>query len=57
MTAGKPRPEALRLARRGGAFTIHHAGLRFQIIWKSQVGGNHDDHIHVGIARLAGRPA
>jgi hypothetical protein len=57
MTAGKPRPEALRLARRGGAFTIHHAGLRFQIIWKSQVGGNHDDHSHVGIARLAGRPA
>ncbi|MGE4426928.1 MAG: hypothetical protein AB7G37_10800 [Solirubrobacteraceae bacterium] len=57
MTAGKPRTEALRLARKGGAFTLHHGGLRLQIIWKSQVGGNHNDHIHVGIARLAGRAA
>ena len=57
MTAGKPQPEALRLARQGGAHTIHHAGLRFQIIWKSTTGGNHYDHIHVGIAPDRGRPA
>jgi 3D (Asp-Asp-Asp) domain-containing protein len=34
----------------GGAVTTYTARLRVQIIWKSQVGGNHDDHIHVGIA-------
>jgi hypothetical protein len=57
MTAGKPRTEAQRMARRGGAFTILHGGLRFQIIWKSMVGGNHFTHVHIGISRLAGRPA
>jgi hypothetical protein len=56
MVAGKPRAEAARMARQGGAFTIVHASLRFQIIWKSTVGGNHFDHVHIGIARLPCRP-
>lgn len=57
IVAGKPRAEARRLARQGGAQTIVHGGLRFQIIWKSHVGGNHYDHIHVGIASNPGRRA
>ena len=43
------------MARTGGAFTLNHGGLRFQIIWKDQTGGNHNDHIHIGIARTGAR--
>lgn len=57
IVAGKSRAEAARMARQGGAITLHHNGIRFQIIWKSQVGGNHDDHTHVGIDPGSGRAA
>ncbi len=53
--AGKPENEAAAMARKGGAFTLTHGGLRFQIIWKDQTGGNHNDHIHIGIARSGAR--
>lgn len=49
MAAGVPRGRAVQMARHGGAFTLHHGGHRIQIIWKSYVGGNHHDHVHVGI--------
>jgi hypothetical protein len=49
MATGKSRGEAVALARRGGNIVTNYAGLRFQIIWKSHVGGNHYDHIHVGV--------
>lgn len=29
-------------------------GFRVQIIWLSNVGGNHYDHVHVGVARKSG---
>lgn len=35
---------------RGGAFTFHRGGRRIQIIFNSQVGGDHTDHLHVGVA-------
>lgn len=57
MVAGKSRAEAVRLARQGGAFRIARNGIRFQIIWRSQVGGNHDDHVHVGIDPTVGSAA
>ncbi len=57
IVAGKNHTDAARMARQGGAFTLHHQGIRFQIIWKSQVGGNHDDHIHVGIDPSSGQAA
>lgn len=53
--AGEPENEAAAMAREGGAFTLNHGGLRFQIIWKDQTGGNHNDHIHIGIARTGAR--
>ena len=28
-------------------------GFRVQIIWKSNIGGNHYDHVHVGVKRVA----
>lgn len=51
LAAGIPHDEAVALARAGGARTIVSNGLRIQIIWKSDVGGNHHNHVHVGIGR------
>jgi len=31
-------------------------GFRVQIIWLSNVGGNHYDHVHLGVARSSGKP-
>jgi 3D (Asp-Asp-Asp) domain-containing protein len=49
-TAGYTPARASAAARAGGAITVHHDGLRIQIIWKNGTGGNHWNHIHVGIA-------
>ena len=35
----------------GGANTVTAGGFRIQILWKTLVGGNHFNHVHVGIAR------
>ena len=51
LAAGLPRDVAIVRARAGGAQTIVSNGLRIQIIWKSDVGGNHHNHVHVGIGR------
>lgn len=50
--AGYSPTAAATAARAGGTTTLTAAGLRIQIIWKSLVGGNHYDHVHVGIAPL-----
>ena len=47
--SGKSWRESLALARRGGAFTFHRNGKRYQVLYKTQVGGNHNDHVHIGI--------
>lgn len=31
-------------------------GFRIQIIWLSNVGGNHYDHVHLGVARSSNKP-
>jgi hypothetical protein len=49
LAAGLPRDIAISRARAGGAQTIVSNGLRIQIIWKSDVGGNHHNHVHVGV--------
>ena len=40
-----------RAGAAGGASNLTAGGLRIQIIWKSYTGGNHYNHIHVGIRR------
>jgi hypothetical protein len=35
----------------GGNFVTTIGGYRYQVIWKSNVGGNHYDHIHVGVRK------
>src|SRR5215217_998702 len=35
--------------RAGGLFNLLHDGLRIQCIWKTDIGGNHHNHVHVGV--------
>jgi hypothetical protein len=53
LAAGEDPRAAHTMARTGGAHTILRGGLHIQIIWKSDVGGNHYDHVHVGIKPIA----
>lgn len=40
----------------GGDFKYYTPdGFRIQIIWLSNVGGNHYDHVHVGVAKSSGK--
>lgn len=50
--AGQSEREALASGKRGGLVNINHGDYRFQIIWKTTQGGNHYDHVHVGVQRL-----
>jgi GH24 family phage-related lysozyme (muramidase) len=36
----------------GKYLNINSGGYRVQIIWQSMVGGNHYDHVHVGVRKL-----
>lgn len=36
----------------GGVFNTTLNGLRFQVIYRSNVGGNHFNHIHVGVKKV-----
>ena len=47
--AGVPHDKATTQARGGGLFTLTHQGLRIQCIWKTNEGGNHHNHVHVGV--------
>jgi hypothetical protein len=48
---GESVGSARRNAREGGLFTIERHGLRIQIGWRTLQGGNHFDHVHVGVRR------
>lgn len=52
IAAGVARDRAIQMARAGGLYTLVHAGLRIQCIWKTYAGGNHHNHVHA-----AARPA
>lgn len=47
--AGVDEKTARRYASNGGLYNIQHKGKRVQIIWKTNTGGNHYGHVHVGI--------
>jgi hypothetical protein len=51
LAAGESVGSARTNAREGGLFTIQRDGLRIQIIWRTLQGGNHFDHVHVGVCR------
>jgi hypothetical protein len=52
--AGDPPATAAREAHTGGLWTRDHDGLRIQCIWKTDAGGNHHDHVHVGARKTGG---
>lgn len=45
LRAGMPKAEALKASRKGGLFNVGN----YQIIFATQIGGDHSDHLHVGI--------
>jgi hypothetical protein len=52
--AGVPWSQAIRMAQKGGVFNVtpkkgQFKGHRVQVLWKTMVGGNHHNHVHVGI--------
>jgi len=54
LLAGEPAARATAEADRGGLYTLVHNGLRIQCIWKTDQGGNHHNHVHVGVQSQAG---
>ena len=51
--AGVPRARARSLARVGGLCDVHTGRQRVQVIWKTRTGGDHYDHIHIGVKRVS----
>jgi hypothetical protein len=47
--AGWTESRALAWARHGGLVDVLVAGVRIQVIWKTNEGGNHHNHVHVGV--------
>jgi Putative peptidoglycan binding domain len=47
--AGVPAAKARAEAQGGGLFNNTRDSMRIQCIWKTNVGGNHHDHVHVGV--------
>lgn len=41
--------EALRMAKRGGIFNFQTKAGRVQVLWRTLEGGNHYNHVHVGV--------
>ena len=49
LEAGDTKQGAKDKARTGGLFNFNHEDQRIQCIWKTDVGGNHHNHVHVGV--------
>lgn len=50
VVAGVSPTRARAIARRGGLCDVYTGKQRVQVIWKTRTGGNHYDHIHIGLA-------
>lgn len=46
---GVPFGRALAMARKGGVFNFNTKQGRVQILWRTMVGGNHHNHVHIGL--------
>ncbi len=40
----------------GGVLNVERCGIRYQLLWRTFVGGNHWDHIHIGARRVGYGP-
>lgn len=52
--AAKDLAQHLGISYKGGALvaTVTRNGLRYQLLYRTNVGGNHFNHIHVGVKRV-----
>lgn len=50
--AGVPAAQARQWAHQGGLHNIVHHGHYIQIIWKTNIGGDHYNHVHVEVKPL-----
>jgi hypothetical protein len=50
--AGVSPSQAKTHAKAGGLFNEHHNGFRIQCIWRTNLGGNHHNHVHVGLKKV-----
>ena len=49
LAAGDSKDGAKAKARDGGLFNFNINNQRVQCIWKTEIGGNHHNHVHVGV--------
>lgn len=49
LLAGDSEAGASAKAKSGGLFNFTHNSQRIQCIWKTKIGGNHHNHVHVGV--------
>jgi hypothetical protein len=49
LAGGVSFDKALGMARRGGVFNFETKSGRVQILWRTLTGGNHYNHVHVGL--------
>jgi len=49
LLAGDSKEGASAKAHGGGLFTFTHGNQRIQCIWNTNEGGNHHNHVHVGV--------
>lgn len=52
MEAGLSSADATSKAKAGGLYNVERSGMRIQCIWKTDIGGNHHNHVHVGVRPL-----
>jgi hypothetical protein len=53
IVAGWTEERATAWAKHGGLVNVTVAGIRIQMIWKTDEGGDHHDHVHVGVREIA----
>lgn len=53
VAAGMPAAEAAQKALQGGLFDLQKNGLAIQCIWKTDEGGNHHHHVHIGVKKVS----
>lgn len=49
VAAGMERSTVLKEVKKGGLWNVFTKERRTQVIWRTDVGGNHHDHVHIGV--------
>lgn len=49
VAAGIPFQQAYKIAAAGGVHNFQTKAGRVQVLWKTMVGGNHFNHVHIGV--------